>query len=181
MTNEPLYNHLVSRQHSFFGFWTFSASGTFLPVQDCNCSGVVINNDLGVYVACLLLHAPLIPVLPSEQASTTHPTSLMRSQGKAGNISQRPVWENQDIHNASLPKDNSIQIETIWHISFMTANWKKYSFLFVWAKAVAKDKNWTKKIWIESKLVEFFQLKWLSCETIWVYRPIYAWFNALCN
>lgn len=37
----------------------------------------------------------------------------------------------------------------------MTANRKKYSFLFVWAKAVAKDKNWTKKYELSQNLLSF--------------------------
>lgn len=40
----------------------------FLLLQDYYFSGVVINNDFGVHVACLQLHAPLILVSLSEQA-----------------------------------------------------------------------------------------------------------------
>lgn len=79
--------HWVSLQAS--GKWTtfhwllnFLCCRPFLLLQGEYCSGVVINNDLGVYVARLQLHAPLILVLPSEQAWTTHPTSLALSQGK---------------------------------------------------------------------------------------------------
>lgn len=51
----------------------------FLLLKHHCCSGEVTSNDLGVYAARLQLNAPMILVLLSEQALTTHPTSLILS------------------------------------------------------------------------------------------------------
>ncbi len=104
----------ASSKWTAFLHWllNFLCHRPFLLLQYYHCSGVVINNGLGVYVARLQLHAPLILVLPSEQAWTTHPTSLMLSWG-------RPVWENQDIHNAWLQKRqfNTNRNHSLYHSS----------------------------------------------------------------
>lgn len=65
-----------------------------------SCSGVVINNEMGVYAARLQLHAPLILVLQSAQAGMTHPASLTltRRSQESGSAT--------DVHNAWLTKDN---------------------------------------------------------------------------
>lgn len=94
----------ASGEWTAFLLWllNFLSCRPFLLLLDCHCSTVVIHNGLGVCVPCLQLHAPLIPVLPSEQAWTTHPFPSLLTRN-AGNISYRPVWENQAILNAWLP------------------------------------------------------------------------------
>lgn len=159
---DKLYKPLVRQQHSFIGFWTFFAASLFcflkstiVPVWSSRC----------LECACSLSAATRSSdsCFPSEQAWTTHPTSLVLSQARQGDISQRSTWENQDIHIAWLPKHNTVQIEAIQHLSFMTANWKMG--LSFW-------ESWGKKLnWNESKLVsmtryENFLNLYLSLTTV---------------
>lgn len=100
----------------------------FLRLQDYYCSSVVINNDLGVYIACLQLNAPLILVLPFEQAWTTHPTSLLLSLGRQ-ETPATDLCEKTKTSKMLNCQRTIIQIETIQHISFMTATRKTIVFV----------------------------------------------------
>lgn len=108
----------ASSKWTAFLHWllNFLCCRPFLLLQDYHCSGVVINNDLGVYAGRLQLHTPLILVLPSEQAWTTHPTSLMLSQGRQEASAIGLCEKTKTSTTLDCKNDNSIQIETIAYI-----------------------------------------------------------------
>lgn len=118
-----------SRRHSFIGFLTFPAAGIL-----CYCKTTVVplcGHQQWHGCVFSLSAAPRSPdscfAVSTGPNETPHVTNAPSE--KAGEwINHRPEG-NQDIVNGWLPKDNSIQIETITHTSFMTANGKNIFYL----------------------------------------------------
>lgn len=86
----------------------------FLQLQDYYCSSVVINNGLGVCVACLQLHAPLILVSPSEQAWTTHPTSVLLSHKDP---CERPRHPQRSTGKGQFNPNRSCHLSNAWPLT----------------------------------------------------------------
>lgn len=99
-----------------------------LPLQ--NCSSVVTNNDMGVCAACLQFYAPLVLVLPSEEAWTTHPALTE----KTGDIQPRhPQPNSQNILSVSYklkPNDHNSLFIVFLFVFFLFSNVGKVSLDF---------------------------------------------------